>query len=156
MLCQFQLNSKVIQLCIHISSLFKIIFPYEPLQSTEQSSLSYTVGSYQLSTLAIIVYMTCECTQSCPTLCNPVDHGLPGSSVHGISQRRILDQIPFPTPRDLPDPGIEYHVFPALAGRLFINVPPGKPLVVYMSIPISQSILPPLSPGSHTFVFLHL
>ena len=24
--------------------------------------------------------------QSCPTLCNPVDHSLPGSSVHGISQ----------------------------------------------------------------------
>ena len=28
--------------------------------------------------------------QSCLTLCNPIDYSLPGSSVHGISQARIL------------------------------------------------------------------
>ena len=27
--------------------------------------------------------------QSCPTLCNPMDYNLPGSSVHGILQARI-------------------------------------------------------------------
>ena len=32
-----------------------------------------------------------EVTQSCPTLCNPVDCSLPGSSVHGIFQARILE-----------------------------------------------------------------
>ena len=31
----------------------------------------------------------------------------PGSSVHGISQARILGWLPFPSPGDLPDPGIE-------------------------------------------------
>ena len=30
-------------------------------------------------------------TKSCPTLCNPVDCSLPGSSVHGILQARILE-----------------------------------------------------------------
>ena len=29
--------------------------------------------------------------QSCPTLCDPVDCSLPGSSVHGILQARILE-----------------------------------------------------------------
>ena len=29
--------------------------------------------------------------QSCPTLCTPMDCRLPGSSVHGISQARILE-----------------------------------------------------------------
>ena len=29
--------------------------------------------------------------QSCPTLCNPMDCSLPGSSVHGIFQARILE-----------------------------------------------------------------
>ena len=29
--------------------------------------------------------------QSCPTLCDPVDCSLPGSSVHGISQARVLE-----------------------------------------------------------------
>ena len=30
-------------------------------------------------------------TQSCPTLCNPIDGLLPGSSVHGIFQARVLE-----------------------------------------------------------------
>ena len=29
--------------------------------------------------------------QLCPTLCDPVDCGLPGFSLHGISQARILE-----------------------------------------------------------------
>ena len=32
-------------------------------------------------------------TQSCPTLCNPMGCGLPGSSVHGILQARILEWV---------------------------------------------------------------
>ena len=32
-----------------------------------------------------------EVTQSCPTLCDPMDCSLPGSSVHGIFQARILE-----------------------------------------------------------------
>ena len=31
--------------------------------------------------------------QSCPTLCDPMDHGLPGSSVHGILHARILEWV---------------------------------------------------------------
>ena len=34
--------------------------------------------------------------QSCPTFCNPMDCSLPGSSVHGILQARILLQGIFP------------------------------------------------------------
>ena len=29
--------------------------------------------------------------QSCPTLCDPMDCSLPGSSVHGIFQARVLE-----------------------------------------------------------------
>ena len=32
-------------------------------------------------------------TQSCPTTCNPMDRSLPGSSVHGIFQARILEWV---------------------------------------------------------------
>ena len=32
-----------------------------------------------------------EVTQSCPTLCDPVECSLPGSSVHGIFQARVLE-----------------------------------------------------------------
>ena len=33
------------------------------------------------------------CAQSCPTLCDPMDCSLPGSSVHGIFQARILEWV---------------------------------------------------------------
>ena len=32
-----------------------------------------------------------EVAQSCPTLHNPIDYSLPGSSVHGIFQARVLE-----------------------------------------------------------------
>ena len=34
-----------------------------------------------------------EVAQSCPTLCSPVDYSLPGSSIHGIFQARILEWV---------------------------------------------------------------
>ena len=34
-----------------------------------------------------------EVTQSCPTLCEPMDCSLPGSSIHGIFQARILEWV---------------------------------------------------------------
>ena len=43
---------------------------------------------------------------SCPTLGKPMDYSLPGSSVHGIPQARILEWS-FPSPGDLPNPGIK-------------------------------------------------
>ena len=33
------------------------------------------------------------CAQLCPTLCNPMDCSLPGSSVHGILQAGISEQV---------------------------------------------------------------
>ena len=38
-------------------------------------------------------------TQLCPTLCNPTDCSLPGSSVHGILQVRILERVAIPFSR---------------------------------------------------------
>ena len=37
----------------------------------------------------------CVCAQSCPTLCDPLNCNLPGSSVYGIFQTRILEEIAF-------------------------------------------------------------
>ena len=36
--------------------------------------------------------------QSCPTLCNPIDHSPPGSSVHGIFQAKILEWVAISSP----------------------------------------------------------
>ena len=49
----------------------------------------------------------CSVAQSCPTLCDPMDCSLSGSSVHGLSQARILEWVASPPPGDCPDPGIK-------------------------------------------------
>ena len=66
--------------------------------------------------------------QPCPTLCDPMDCSPPGSTVHGILQARILEWVAFPSPGDLPNPGIEpvSPVSTASVGRFFTTVPPGK------------------------------
>ena len=46
-------------------------------------------------------------TQLCLTLCNPMDCSLPGSSVHGIFQARVLEWVAISSSGDLPDPGME-------------------------------------------------
>ena len=38
-------------------------------------------------------------TQSCPTLCDPVDCSPPGSSVHGLLQARTLERVAMPSSR---------------------------------------------------------
>ena len=56
--------------------------------------------------------------QSCPTLHNPVDYSLPGSSVHGILQARILEWVAISSSRGSSWPRTEpvSVTTPALAG----------------------------------------
>ena len=42
-----------------------------------------------------------------PDSCNPMDCTLPGYSVPGISQARLLEWVVFLSPGDLPDTGVE-------------------------------------------------
>ena len=70
----------------------------------------------------------CSVAQLYLTLCDSMDCNLQDFSVHGISQSRILEWVAFPSPGDLPDPGIK-QASPALAGRFFTTEPPGKPLI---------------------------
>ena len=67
----------------------------------------------------------CEVAQSCPTLWDSKDCSLPGSSLHGILQARVLGGLPFPSPGDLPNPGIEPGS-PAFQADALTSEPPGK------------------------------
>ena len=57
-----------------------------------------------------------------------MDCSLPGSSVFWIFQARLLEWLPFPSPGDLPDPGIELvsPVSPALQANSLPAEPLGK------------------------------
>ena len=53
-----------------------------------------------------------------------VAHHTPLSA--GFPRQEYWSELPFPSPGDLPDPGIKPRS-PALAGRFFTTEPPGKP-----------------------------
>ena len=54
-----------------------------------------------------------------------MDYSLPGSSVHGFSRQEYWSGLPFPSPGDLPDPGIEAGS-PALQADALPSKPPEK------------------------------
>ena len=55
-----------------------------------------------------------------------MDYSLPGSSVHGILQARILEWVAIPFPEDLPNAGIEL-TSSALQVDSLLSEPPRKP-----------------------------
>ena len=69
----------------------------------------------------LIVVLKVKVTQSCPTLCNPMDY-----IVHRILEARILDWVAVPFSRDLPNTGIERKP-PTLHADSLPAEPPGKP-----------------------------
>ena len=68
------------------------------------SSLSVSVVYLSISQS---ILCSCSVTKSYLTLCDPMDCSLSVFSVHGILQARILEWLPYPSPGDLPNPGIE-------------------------------------------------
>ena len=59
------------------------------LDATERLQLLY------LTSVVVLV------AQSCPTLCDPMGYSLPGSSVHGIFQARMLKWVPISYPHSI-------------------------------------------------------
>ena len=61
-------------------------------------------------------------TQSCPTLCDPMDY-----RVHGILQARILEWVAIPFSRGLSQPRDETQVSCIAGGFFLLAEPPRKP-----------------------------
>ena len=61
-------------------------------EMTEIGSHSYNCQGMQLQANHRFCHRGGLVTQSCPTLCNPMDCN-PGSPVHGILQARILEWV---------------------------------------------------------------
>ena len=64
----------------------------------------------------------CLVAKSCLTIFDPMDCSPPGSTIHGIPQARILEQVAISSSRDRPDSGSE-PMSPALAGGFFTTEP---------------------------------
>ena len=78
----------------------------------------------------------CLVGKSCLILCDPVDCGLPSSSVHGIFRQEYWSGLPFSSPGDLPNPGIEPRSSALQADSLPAE-PLGKP-IVFVVLPYSK------------------
>ena len=94
----------------------------------------------------------CLATQSCPTLCNPMDCSPPGSSVHGDSPGKNTGGLPCPPPGDLPNLRIEPRS-PTLQVDSLLSEPPGKPVNTGVgSLSLLQGSFPTqgIKPGSPT------
>ena len=79
----------------------------------------YCMPGIILNALYICVHT--KSLQLCPTLCSSMDCSLPGSSVQGILQARILEWITMPSSRGSSRPRDEHASLasPALAGGFF-------------------------------------
>ena len=58
----------------------------------------------------MVLMSECMCVQSSPTLGNPMDCSLPGSSVPGILQARILELVAIASSRGSSQPRDQTHV----------------------------------------------
>ena len=106
-----------------------------------------------------IIFLHNECsvkmkvlvTRLCLTLCDPIYCSLPGSSVHGFLQARYWSELPFPSPGDLPDPGIDPR-FPVLQADSLPSEPPGKQLMAYWMLGFSRSDLLKIKPSGWSLI----
>ena len=90
-----------------------------PLQITIFIYFEYT----SRSRIAMLV------TQSCLTLCEPMDCSLPGSSVRGTFQARILEWVAILFSRGSSWPR-NWNWVSCIGGRFFITWATGKPIFV--------------------------
>ena len=92
----------------------------EPSKLSCQFVLSFCEVDYSQRTWLCAPLLSCV-----QLFCHLLDCSPPGSSVHGISQARILEKIAISSSKDLPAPGLE-PAAPALADELFTPEPCGK------------------------------
>ena len=98
----------LLRLMLTLSSLPQKV-PTLPTSCSALGAPSYQVswrvsGSPPATPGAPCLECACVHTQSCPTLYNPMDCSPPGSSVHGISQARILEWVAISSPRGSSQP----------------------------------------------------
>ena len=75
----------------------------------------------------------CWVAQSCPTLCNPMDHGTTARLLcpSGFSRQEYWTGLPCPPPGDLHNPGLKPRP-PALQVDSLPSEQPGKPFKLYI------------------------
>ena len=105
-----------------------MIFTFEHviLDTMNITYLSTSCPSLASKIYIYVAAVLCIVTQSCPTLCDPMNCSPPGSSVPVILQGRILEWAAMPSFRGSSQPRDQTQVS-HISGGLFTSEPPGKP-----------------------------
>ena len=69
------------------------MFQMRKKRSTEDISCGILISTYKTWYPCFNIIIICVHIQSCPTLCDPMDCSLPGSSVHGVPQANIIELV---------------------------------------------------------------
>ena len=97
-----------------------------------------------------------ENAQSCLTLWDPMDYSLPGSSVHGILQARILEWVAIPFSRGFSNQGsnlcLQHCSIPILATGFFTVSASSPTMLCWKLVSMKQELLNifPSQWGQHT------
>ena len=78
-----------------------------------------TASEHRSKIDSLKIHFQSEVTQSCLTLCDPMDCSLPGSSVHGIFQERVLEWVAISVSRVSSRTRDETHVFRLVSKMLY-------------------------------------
>ena len=98
----------------------------------------------------VVACLSAKSLLLCSTLCDPMDHSPPVSSVHEVLQARILEWVA----RDLPDPRIEllFLVSPELTGGFVSTSTTWETLLDTLSLNFSVNKLDLQTLCSHTLL----
>ena len=102
----------------------EVIYKREADSQTEKVNFREERGGRGTSWESEInVGCVCSAAQSWPTLWGPMDCSPPGSSSMAFSRQEYWSELPFPTPGNLPNPGVKPGSLgsPALPGGFFIT-----------------------------------
>ena len=97
----------------------------------------FCVGQFYCGDAYLNLYIRDSCggsvTKSCQILAPPWIIACQAPLLMGFTRQECWSGLPFLSPGDLPDPGIELES-PALAGRFSTSEPPGNPKYEVYSI----------------------
>ena len=83
-------------------------------------------GPQESQEILFLVFLVDSVHKSHVQFCKSMDCSLPGSSLMAFSRQTYWSGLPFPSPRDLPDPGVEFR-FPSLQTVFLLTELSGKP-----------------------------
>ena len=113
----------------------------QPTKCSDTYDVLFITPRYKLKLISLCFVHVCAQLLNCVRLfATPWTVAYQAPPSMGFLRQEYGSGLPFPSPGDLPDPGIE-QASPALAGGLFTSKPTGKPLLCTLTYKLLRSYL---------------